>query len=326
MTSYLITGATGTLGHMIMTSLMSTTEYIEGNLKLIAIARDVTKLERLYKECSNVEICAIDICANENVKSIVGDIDYIIHCAATTTSATMISNPVEVADGIVLGTKNILELARQKKVTSMVYLSSMEVYGSAPDIGRTRNECELGDLDLDSPRSCYPLAKRIAEHYCYIYAKEYGVAVKIARLAQTFGLGVQSEDNRVYMQFARAVCENKDIVLKTLGNSMGNYCSTDDAVNGIFTILENGEDGETYNVVNESNTMTIKEMAELVADKIAGGKIAVLIEEKDLSVTGYAPSTGLRLSSEKLRNLGWNPTKNLIQMYEDVIETIKVAR
>ena len=323
MTSYLITGATGTLGHMIMTSIMSTSEYIEGKLKLIAIARDVTKLERLYKECSNVEICAMDICSNENMNSIIDDVDYIIHCAATTTSATMISNPVEVADGIVLGTKNILELARRKNVKSMVYLSSMEVYGSAPDIGRTRKECELGEVDLDLPRSCYPLAKRMAEHYCHIYAKEYDVSVKIARLAQTFGQGVQPEDKRVYMQFARAVCENKDIVLNTLGDSMGNYCSTDDAVKGIFTILKNGSDGEVYNVVNESNTMTIKEMAELVAEKISGGKIKVRIEEKDLSVTGYAPSTGLRLSSEKLRNLGWTPTKDLIQMYEDVIEQLR---
>ena len=320
--TYLITGATGTLGKMLMSSIMSSLEYAEGKIKLIAIARDVSKLEQLYAKCPNVEIYAMDICSENDVKSITLPIDYIIHCAAITTSACMISTPVEVADGIVLGTRNILELAKNKNIKSMVYLSSMEVYGTVSDIGRPRKEYELGKIALDSPRSCYPLAKRMAEYYCHMYALEYDVSVKIARLAQTFGKGVRAEDNRVYMQFARAVQSSRDIVLKTLGNSMGNYCATDDAVDGIFTILNHGVKGEVYNVVNEDNTMSIRDMAELVVDKIANGRIKVQVEVEDLLETGYAPDTKLRLSSEKLRGLGWKPTKNLIQMYEEVLQEI----
>jgi nucleoside-diphosphate-sugar epimerase len=146
--------------------------------------------------------------------------------------------------------------------------------------------------------------------------------VKVARLAQTFGEGVRPDDNRVYMQFARAAYEGRDIVLKTQGLSVGNYCAADDAVNAIFTILEKGADGETYNVVNEENTMCIRDMAQLVASEIAHGKIKVVVDTEDLGKTGYAADTALRMSGEKLRLLGWKPTKNLVQMYRDLVREL----
>ena len=214
-------------------------------------------------------------------------------------------------------------LARKKQIKDMVYLSSMEVYGLVNDIGRMRMEGELGDVDLFSSRSCYPLGKRMAEHYCYLYQQEYGIPVKIARLAQTFGKSIRLDDNRVYMQFARAAYEGRDIVLKTKGDSMGNYCASDDAVDAIFTILYHGKAGEAYNVVNEANTMCIRDMAELVAGHIAGGQIDVRMELEDSGTTGYAPDTGLRLSGEKLRKLGWYPAKKLTEMYQDVIQELK---
>ena len=88
-------------------------------------------------------------------------------------------------------------------------------------------------------------------------------------------------------------------------------------------ILEKGADGEVYNIVNEKNTMTICEMAQLVASKIAKDRIKVEIRCEDNRKTGYAPKTGLRMSSEKLCALGWIPQKSLIEMYEDVIGEIK---
>lgn len=208
-------------------------------------------------------------------------------------------------------------------VKSMVYLSSMEVYGKVADTGRLLKEDELGEISLESVRSCYSLGKRMAEHYCYLYNQEYHVPVKIARLAQVFGKGVHLEDHRVYMQFARAAYENRDIVLKTKGTSMGNYCASEDAVSAILLLLEKGTDGEVYNIVNEKNTMCIRDMAELVAHQIAEDKIKVKIEMEDPMKTGYAPETGLRLSGEKLKKMGWRPTKELEEMYQDVIEVYR---
>ena len=216
--------------------------------------------------------------------------------------------------------RRILELAVKKQIRSMVYLSSMEVYGSINcSEGERISEERLGDVGLDAPRSCYPLGKRMAEHYCHIFYREYGVPVRIARLAQTFGKGVPPEDGRVFAQFARAAAEERDIILHTSGLSMGNYCEISDTVSAIHTILTKGRDGEAYNVVNEAATMRIRDMAQLVAQEIAGGKIRVICGTDEAGMHGYAEDTGLRLSSEKLRALGWRPTKGLAEMYRELM-------
>ena len=321
MTTYLITGVTGMIGGLVMQKILYSEEYILGNVKIIAIVRNASKFHDIYCEmdCKNVvvieqDICK-EICINENV-------DYIIHCAASTQSAFMVSNPIEVADGIMLGTRNILEYAKRKNIKSMVYLSSMEVYGVVENDNR-RTENELGNICLTEARSCYPLAKRMAEHYCNIYFKEYNVPVKVARLAQTFGEGVSPTDNRVYMQFAKAVVDRTDIVLKTDGKSIGNYCDSGDVIKAIFLLLDKGENGEIYNVVNENNTMSIREMAELVVKNFSEGKIQILVKPENRGVTGYAPNTSLRLSSEKIEKLGWKPEKDIISMYENIIAILR---
>lgn len=318
----LITGATGFIGGLLVDEFISMNQQKHEGIKLILPVRNLQKARERYPiqdekfQCIRLYNGSIE---EIRIDQIDMPIDYILHCASVTTSSIMISNPVEVADGIVLGTRNILELARQKKVKSMVYLSSMEAYGRNDSNCGLVTENMLGDVDIFSARSCYPLGKRMAEHYCYIYNKEYGVPVKIARLAQTFGYGISKDDNRVFAQFARAVINHENIVLHTKGLSMGNYCESKDAIQGLLTILIKGQDGEAYNIVNEENTMRICDMAQLVAEKIAEGKIKVVYDIPDHQDYGYAKDTNLRLSSEKLRGLGWNPIKGLEEMYRDLI-------
>lgn len=315
----LITGATGMIGG----SLVKWISEKKIPCQMILPVRSIAKAEKLYKGMAGVDYEKL-IFTEIQLEDIRPEqfpmpIDMIIHCACITQSGEMVTHPIETADSIVIGTRNVLELARAKQVSSMVYVSSMEVYGKVEDTGEAVNEDQLGDIDLQSPRSCYPMGKRMAEHYCHIYHHEYRVPVKIARLAQTFGKGVRPDDNRVYMQFARAVREGRDIILKTQGTSMGNYCAIDDAVEGIWTILWKGKDGEAYNVVNEADTMGIRDMAELVAEQVAGGKVKVKVEAEDAVKNGYAPDTGLRISGKKLQRLGWKPTKGLVEMYQEVI-------
>ncbi|MDD3415203.1 MAG: NAD(P)-dependent oxidoreductase [Lachnospiraceae bacterium] len=320
----LITGATGFIGKMVVDHLISSQQIEKYDLKLLLPVRDISKAENIYchEGCKRILFIESDI-TSQISREYKFPVDYIIHCAAVTQSSYMVSNPVESADSIVLGTRNILELAKEKQIKSMVFVSSMEVYGNIPVSDKRVPEEVLGDVDIFNVRSCYPLAKRMAEHYCYDYFREYGVPVKIARLAQTFGTGVPRNDTRVFAQFARSVINNEDIVLHTLGNSMGNYCATEDTVSAIFTLLEKGENGEAYNVVNEENTMSIREMADLVAKKVSGNRIHVTFDIAENANYGYAPNTGLRLSSEKLCKLGWKPTKDLSEMYRDLIQTLK---
>ena len=313
MDRYLITGATGYVGSMLARRILS-----DGQA-LSVLVRDSTRLDQDI--LSGAEVLQADIMDREALDRIVRSYDYIIHCAAPTRSAYMLSNPVEVVGAIVTGTENLLKLACRCSVKSMVYLSSMEVYGQIDcSDGRRVQEDELGYIDVSDARSCYPLGKLMAEGLCHFYCAEYHVPVRIARLAQTFGRGIRLEDNRVFAQFASSVRNSSDIILHTAGDSMGNYCSIDDTVEAILVILKKGEVSEAYNVVNEANTMRIRDMAQLVAEKVAKGGIKVRYDIQDRAHLGYAANTGLRLSGEKLRKLGWEATRSLEEMYREMLE------
>jgi len=328
MKTYFITGATGYIGSSIIKSLLKDSR-ADGKKPVVHITapvRNLDKAVRMFPE--GVKFLQADLCDKQCVEQLsesVRGADYIIHCASVTASTEMINHPVEVTESIVNTTQNILEFARSGQIKSMVYLSSMEVYGSidCPNGQRiTEREASRGAVELLSSRSCYPLGKRMAENICYSYFKEYGVPVKIARLAQTFGEGVLPSDKRVFAQFAKAAGEGSDIVLHTQGHSMGNYCGIHDAITGIMTILEKGKNGEAYNVVNEANTMTIRQMAELVARKTAGGKIKVVYDITEDNRYGYAADTALRLAGEKLMSLGWKPEEDLENMYAQLIKAL----
>lgn len=312
MESYLITGATGYIGSMLAKRIISSRQDVS------VIVRDPSQLDDQI--ISNTEVIQADIRNREAIFRITEKYDYIIHCAAPTRSAYMMTNPVEVIDTIVNGTEHILNLAERCNARSMVCLSSMEVYGqiSCP-AGKRIAEDEMGYVDVTDVRSCYPIAKIMAENLCHSYFAEYGVPVKIARLAQTFGRGIRPSDNRIFAQFANAVRAGEDIVLHTAGNSMGNYCDIDEVIDAILFLLQHGADSEAYNVVNEKNTMRICEMAELVAQKVAGGSIKVSYDIPKGNPFGYAPDTELKLSGEKLRRLGWEAKCSLEDMYRKML-------
>ena len=314
MNRYLITGATGYIGSMLIKKLSE-----DNASHITALVRDSYKASQSLP--NTTEIFEADI-TDTNALNVLKEryFDYIIHCASPTQSAYMISHPSMTSMTIVEGTRNILDIAKHCNPKSFVFLSSMEVYGNIDcSDGHRVTEDETGHIDSCNPRSCYPLGKLTAEELCRSYFKDYGIPVKIARLAQTFGQGVLPDDTRVFMQFANAAMSGNDIVLHTAGNSMGNYCEINDALQGILTILHKGNNGEAYNVVNESNTMRIREMAELVASELAHNRIDVIYDIPEDNPYGYAADTGLRLSSAKLMSLGWRPTRSLKEMYQDII-------
>lgn len=312
MKRYIITGATGYIGSMLAERLL------KEDKDVTAIVRNPERLKSSIRR--KVKVFQADIVNQEATSQITDFYDCLIHCAAYTHSSYMISNPVEVAESIVNGTQNMLKLAVRCRVKSMVYLSSMEVYGKIDcSSDRRIGEDELGDLDISNIRSCYPMAKRMAENFCHLYYSEYGVPVKIARLAQTFGRGVPPGDKRVFAQFAESVRNNTDIVLHTKGNSVGNYCDIDDVIDAIIFLSKYGEPAQAYNIVNEANTMTIREMAELVSKKISGGKIKVTYDIPNDNRFGYAAETGLRLSGAKMKELGWESKTDLEEMYRRML-------
>lgn len=310
--SFLITGATGLVGSLVTRSLLFYREKTGAVMEIHILARDGDKAREMFGE-DQVDIILGDVRDAFNIE---GKLDYVIHAASVTTSKYMVTNPVETLMTSLLGTENLLRLARKKAVKGFVYLSSMEVYGVTAEEMNPITEEKLGYLDLQNVRSSYSEGKRACELLCVSYASEYGVPAKIARLAQTFGAGVKESETKVYASFAKKAIHGEDIVLHTNGESMGNYCYTADAVGALLCLLTKGEVGEAYTVVNESSSMKIKEMASLVAERW-GEKVVFDIPADN--IYGYAPESKMRLSGRKMESLGWTPSVGLMEMYERMV-------
>lgn len=314
----LVTGATGLIGSMIVRSLCTVNDLYQLNIKVIANVRNKEKALDVLKEMidrSDVILFDKEI-SDSNIKC-----NYIIHAASPTRSDYFSKNPVETIDFMVSSTAKILDFAYKNKVDKVVYLSSMEQYGIPYKSGETMTEDKYGIIDHLTVRSCYPESKRLCECYCKAYSSEYGLNVSIIRLAQTFGAGVPISDNRVFMQFAKSVINNNDIILHTTGESMSNFCYLTDAIRGIFVVLDKGKSGEAYNACNDSETRTVAQIANLIINKIALNKIKLVFDiPKDSDSLGYAPCTKMYLCSNKLMKLGWKPKISMEEAYRRLIK------
>lgn len=307
----LITGATGLIGSMLMRTIYAANEKYRLNINLIGMIRNSEKAQEVFGDLYR---------QLRFVKTLDDSYNYIIHTVSPTTSKFFMEYPVETIKSSVKSTMEILEVAKASGA-SLVYLSSMEQYGVPCEQEQVMTEDKIGVIDHLNIRSSYSESKRLCECLCASYAEEYGVHVKIARLAQTFGAGISSTDNRMPMQFARAAADGKDIVLHTEGKSYSNFVYLTDALTGILTILEKGGKGQAYNICNDTETRTVREIAELVCDQVARGKTKVMLDIKDNM--GYAPDVKMYLNSDKLRNLGWKAEVGMVEAYKRLSEYLE---
>ena len=316
-----ITGSTGLLGACMVRCLLALKAQKGVNLHIVAIARNMDKAVRLFgKEREELSYYQYDFSSTEPFQP-KRKVDYLFHFAAPTASKDFIEKPVETMNTVYMGMQNILNYAEQTKLESLVLASTLEVYGTITDDSTPLTEDKQGYLDPMATRSSYPLAKRAAEGLCHNYAVEKQVKVKVARLAQTFGAGVSTQDNRVFAQFARSVIHNEDIILHTTGELSRCYCYTTDAISAMLYILLKGEDGTAYNVANEATYISIRQMAELVAKTFNPDHVHVVIEMQE--GLGYSPTTKLRLDTQRIQTLGWTPYYNMKDMFGHLIASMK---
>lgn len=323
----LVTGATGLIGFNLVSALAYAALHRGISLQIVAMVRDEAKARARFHEILEaggpLRLVLGDL---QHIPQIEGAVDYIVHGASPTASRYFTTHPVETIQDNLQGATSLLELARERKVQSFLFLSSMEVYGS---FHRREKVSETSECFVDTMkvRNSYPEAKRLIEALCCAYAAEYGVPAKSLRLAQTFGAGVPAEDNRVFAQFVRSALAGEDIVLQTTGGTERSYVYTADAVTAILTVLLRGADGEAYNAANEETYCSILDMAHCVAElpavRAKGKKISVVIHENPADNGIYPPEKYLNLDTEKIRALGWTPSHKLEDMFERMIATQK---
>lgn len=314
--NFLISGATGLIGSAIIDTLMYYEAKNKSGMHICAIVRDAEAAAMRFHDCMKSCPGTLSFAVTADISlpiDIPDKIDYIIHCAGQTASKMFTEKPVETIRTAFEGTANLLDLAVKKKCGGFVYLSSMEIYGTAAR-GKALGEKDAGLLDPLCLRNDYPMGKRMCETLCLAYASEYRVKSRIVRLAQTFGAGADMErDKRVLSYFVKCIMGGQDIFLKTDGRSERSCLYTADAVAAILTVLTKGEDGIAYNAANDSSYSSIAETAETAAAKTARGKIKTHIplnvSEEDRR--DYPPEYYWKLDCSALKKLGWDRDRSV---------------
>ena len=309
----LITGGTGFIGSYLVRVLSKLNKDYSLNIKIYSTARNKDKVKSL-----DLENDAIWIYKPLSEKLEIEDnIDYIIHTVSPTDSSYFTNNPVETINTTIQWLNSLMNLAIEKKVKGFLFTSSLEVYGICNE-DRLLKENEYFAVDCNNVRSSYSEGKKILECLCSSYASEYLVPVKIVRLGQTFGPGILKEDNRVFAQFAKAVSLNKDIVLNTKGETKRSYCSVSDAIFGMLTVLTNGKNGESYNLVSDNSYISIYELAKLF---IKDTNSKIIIEEKECKQ--YLGVIKFGLDTEKIKNIGFKSTKSIVDVVSEFKQYFK---
>jgi len=206
--------------------------------------------------------------------------DYIVHMASIASPPLYMKHPIATLDCNILGTKKLLELAREQKVKGYLQMSTSEIYGNPPDEFVPTPETFHGHVNSFGVRSMYDEGKRAAEAYCHSYWTEYKVPVRVARTFNTYGprLDVKetSQYGRALVKFVKQALEGKPITVYGDGLQTRSFCYISDQIAGLFRLLLTpGIDGEAINIGNPREN-TIKELAEAVV-KVTGSSSKVQV-------------------------------------------------
>ena len=307
----LITGASGFLGSLLTTTFLYANQTLNANIKIITTSRKEI-FSNWYLELDGKEYLKHikqNIVEQININE---KIDFIIHTASPTDSSFLKNNPIETFDTILIGTKNIINLAL-KNNAYLINLSSMEVYSSNNTL-KVVNEEECGTFDLYNTRNSYPIAKISSEFLCNTYAQTNNLKVANVRLAQTIDAGIKYEENKVFMMFLKSCLNNEDIVLLTTGQSIRSVIYSSDALRGILFLLTNNYTG-TYNLANEEATLSIYNLAEKAIKTLKPNKTKIVIKTNTEQGKVYSSDSKIQLDTSKIKTLGWSAKINVEEMF-----------
>lgn len=301
----MISGGTGFIGSFITNVIRYRNEKYNSNINIVSLSR------RGGNSDEEVESIKADI-----TQPIVyeGKVDYILHLASNTHPKQYGEDPVGTITTNVIGCDNLLKLAVDKKAVFLL-ASSVEIYGQGTE--KPMKESYCGYIDCNIARSGYNEAKRTCEALCQSYKQQYGIEIRIVRLARVFGAD-RKLDTKAMSQFMDKAVAGEDIILKSKGNQRFSYCYIADAVSGIIKVLLDGSNGEAYNISDEDDGLTLGKYAEYMAT-LADKKVIYKIENDEAaSRASYA-----LLDISKIVDLGWKP---LYKVQEGLKRTYNIKK
>ncbi len=334
----LVTGATGMIGAFLVDVLMQANAALNADIKVIACGRNGRKLENRFshwkdKECGRyLAFAEHDLLCElsndfKNIKA-----DYVIHVAGNAYPSAFMDHPEETVNGNILGTSRLLEYSAAQKVKRFILISSGEVYSVPSEVSEyfcdELNSCESAEIysekivekvKADGMRTCYPYGKKATEVMC-LSGDNAGLCT-VARLCHTFGPGASDSDDRAHAQFARKAAAGEDIVLNSAGAQERSYNYVVDAASGILSCMTCGAAGETYDICSSGNVISIRGLAELMAE--AAGVQVVVREANAREERLKSPIKKQVLDASGLENLGWKKAFDLKDSTGRYVEFLK---
>jgi UDP-glucuronate decarboxylase len=257
-----------------------------------------------------------ELIRHDVIEPILLEVDQIYNLACPASPIHYQYNPVKTVKTSVMGTINMLGLAKRVHAR-ILQASTSEVYGDP--LVHPQTEDYWGNVNPIGLRSCYDEGKRIAETLMMDYHRQNQVDTRIARIFNTYGPRMLENDGRVVSNFIVQALRGQPLTLYGEGDQTRSFCYVDDLVEGLVRLM-NAED--LYEPVNLGNPgeFTIKQLAEEVA-RICGSAANV----QYLPLPQDDPKQRQPNISRAQELLGWNPTIPLKEGLEKTVAYFKTV-
>ena len=248
----LVTGAAGFIGSHLCELLLDRGFSVVGMDNLLT--GDVTNIEHLAGR--DFVFVKHDVTSTINLE---GPLDLIFHFASPASPIDYLRVPIQTLKVGSLGTHNGLGLAKAKRARFLL-ASTSEVYGD-PKVHPQREDY-WGNVNPVGPRGVYDEAKRFAEAMVMAYHRVHGVETRIARIFNTFGTRMRTEDGRAIPAFMSQALRGEDVTVFGDGRQTRSLCYVSDLVDGVFRLMASNE-ADPVNLGNP-HEITIGALAERV--------------------------------------------------------------
>jgi UDP-glucuronate decarboxylase len=254
----LVTGGAGFIGSHLIDCLMS-----QGH-EVICLDNFYTGHKgNIFKWLDNPYF---DLIRHDITEPIRLEVDQIYHLACPASPIHYQYNPVKTIKTNVIGTLNMLGLAKRVKARFLL-ASTSEVYGD-PDIHPQPEEYR-GNVNCIGLRSCYDEGKRVAETLAFDYHRDNKVDIRVARIFNTYGPRMLFNDGRVVSNFVVQALQGNPLTIYGDGSQTRSFCYVADLVEGLQKLMNNDYIGP-LNLGNPGE-YTILELAKTIQDMINPG-------------------------------------------------------
>ncbi|WP_242612863.1 UDP-glucuronic acid decarboxylase family protein [Janibacter limosus] len=231
------------------------------------------------------------------------EVDEIYHLACPASPIFYQRDPVQTTKTSVLGSINMLGLAKRTKA-KILLSSTSEVYGD-PQV-HPQTEDYWGNVNPIGIRSCYDEGKRCAETLFFDYRRQHDMPVKVARIFNTYGPRMQPNDGRVVSNFIVQALAGEPLTMYGDGSQTRSFCFVDDMVDGLMSLMATPH--EVTGPINIGNPVefTMLELAELVLELTGSSSELVHLPLPQDDPTRRRPDI-----TQATEVLGWEPRAQL---------------